>query len=98
MRTYKKTEDNITLCKFNSSTIIQSIYYHNNNFLYLFFKKGNVYSYQPISKEIYDRFENAESQGKFLAQNVKNNPSIAYRKETTLKEFELKSIIEDKFK
>jgi hypothetical protein len=98
MKTFKKTEDNITLCKFDSSTILQTVYYHDKQFLYIFFKKGNVYSYQPISKEIYDGFENAESQGKYLNMYVKKNPLIAYRKETTLKENELKAIIDSKFK
>lgn len=97
MLTFKKKEDNITLCKFNSSTIIQSVYYHDKEFLYIFFKKGNVYSYKPIKNEMYEQFEKANSQGKYLAQNVKNNTSIIYRKETKLKEEELKSIIEDKF-
>lgn len=98
MITYKKTEDNITLCKFDSSTILQTVYYQDKQFLYIFFKKGNVYSYQPISKEIYDNFEKAESQGKFLNIHIKKNPAIAYRKETVLKENELKAIIETKFK
>lgn len=98
MRTFKKTEDNITLCRFDSSTILQTVYYEDKQFLYIFFKKGNVYSYQPITKEIYQGFENAESQGKYLNMYVKKNPAIAYRKETSLKEFELKSMIESKFK
>lgn len=95
---YKKTEDNITVCKFDSSTILQTVYYSDKQFLYIFFKKGNVYSYQPISKDLYESFENANSQGKFLSTHIKNNPNIAYRKETSLKEHELKSIIDSKFK
>lgn len=94
----KKTEKNITLAKFNSSTIIQSVYYQDNNFLYIFFKGGNVYSYQPISKELYDGFEKAESQGKYLNKNIKSNKFISYRKETKLKEHELESLINNLFK
>lgn len=98
MITYKKTENNITLCKFDSSTIFQSVYYEDKQFLYVFFKKGNVYSYQPINNTLYDGFENSESQGKYLNQFIKSSKSIAYRKETTLKEVELKAMIESKFK
>jgi hypothetical protein len=98
MITYKKTEDKITLCKIDSSNLFQSVYYEDKQFLYLFFKKGNVYSYQPISKELYEGFEKAESQGKYLNQFIKNNTSIAYRKETVLKEHELNAMIGDKFK
>lgn len=98
MLTFKKTENNITLTKYESSTIIQSIYYSENKFLYIFFKGGNVYSYQPISKELYDGFEKAESQGKYLNKNIKSNKFISYRKETKLKEHELKELIDNKFK
>jgi hypothetical protein len=97
MITYKKTENNITLCRFDSSTILQSVYYEDKEFLYIFFKRGNVYSYQPITKELYKEFENSESQGKYLSVNVKNNKAIAYRKETTLKEAELKAMINTEF-
>jgi len=98
MLTFKKTEKNITLVKFDSSTIIQSVYYEDNKFLYIFFKGGNVYSYQPISKELYDGFESAESQGKYLNKFIKSNKSIQYRKETKLKTHELEGLINNNFK
>ena len=98
MITFKKTENNITLCKIDSSNLFQSVYYEDKQFLYLFFKKGNVYSYQPISKELYEGFENADSQGKYLDQFIKRNPSISYRKETVLKEHELNAMIGETFK
>lgn len=97
MITYKKTENNITLCRFDSSTILQTVYYKDKQFLYIFFNKGNVYSYQPISESVYEAFEKADSQGKFLNMNIKNKKDIAYRKETTLKENELKTMIEKQF-
>lgn len=93
----KKTENKITLCKINSSTIIQSVYYEDREFLYIFYKRGNVYSYQPVSKEIYEGFENADSQGKYITEFIKKNSSIKYRKETVLKEHELKQMIESNF-
>lgn len=98
MITYKKTENNITLCKIDSSNIFQSIYYEDKQFLYLFFKKGNVYSYQPISKELYEGFEKAPSQGQYLDMFIKKNPSITYRKETVLKKHELDQMINNNFK
>lgn len=98
MITFKKTENNITLCKIDSSNLFQSIYYEEKEFLYLFFKRGNVYSYQPISKELYEGFENAASQGQYLDMFIKKNPSIAYRKETVLKKHELDQMINNNFK
>lgn len=80
---------------FDSSNILKTTYFINDNRLYISFYKGGVYSYSNIDPELYYNFKNAESQGKFFASTIKKNPSkYPYRKEFTLYPDEINEINE----
>jgi hypothetical protein len=74
---------------FESSNILMSIYFAKNNLLYLSFSYGQTYRYDNVSRELYDQFENSESQGKFFNENIKNKSDIPYQKAFKLYESEL---------
>ena len=69
---------------YNSQNILKSTYFPKSEKLYIVFNKGNIYSYLNITQEIYDDFENAESQGKYFHSNIRNN-----EKYPTYKEYKL---------
>jgi hypothetical protein len=79
-------------CIFDSSNITKTIYFEDNEKFYIFFKRGHGYSYINVDKELYENFENAESQGKFFNQNIKTNPIHQYRFEYKLFESEIKEV------
>lgn len=81
-------------CIFESSNITKSIYFEHNEKFYLFFKRGHGYSYINVSKELYEGFENAESQGKFFNEKIKTNPLYQHKYEFKLFESELKEVEE----
>ncbi len=82
---------------YDSSNILQSTYFPEKERLYVAFNRGGVYSYGNISKELYEEFENAKSQGKFFASKIKKYPEkYSYRKEYTLYPFEIKKFNEEK--
>jgi hypothetical protein len=81
---------------FKSENILKTTYFKEAQRLYIAFNRGGTYSYENVSPELYEQFENAESQGKFFIANIKNHP---YRKEFTLYPGEIKEvkkIIEEK--
>lgn len=83
---------------FESENILKTTYFPNNQRLYIAFNRGGTYSYENVSPELYMEFENAESQGKFFHQKLKNNNTHSYRKEFTLYPHEIdeaKKIIEE---
>lgn len=83
---------------FNSDNVLKTTYFPGNQRLYIAFSRGHTYSYGNISPEIYENFENAESQGKFFHKNINNNYKHPARKEFTLYPNEvkgLKQIVED---
>lgn len=69
---------------FDSGNILKTTYFPEAQRLYIAFKRGNTYSYANVSPELYEEFENAESQGKFFHQRLNNNKLHPYRKEFTL--------------
>ena len=71
-------------CIFDSSNILMSIYFPKNKTLYISFNRGGVYSYTNVDQELYDRFENSDSQGKFFVNEIKKNDKHQFRKEYTL--------------
>jgi len=78
---------------FNSSNILKTTYFPHNQRLYVSFNRGGTYSYENINEELYIKFENAESQGKFLRNNIiKNSNKYPYRKEFTLYPEEIKEL------
>jgi len=83
---------------FNSDNVLKTTYFPNKQRLYIAFKRGHTYSYSNISKEIYNEFEKAESQGKYFYSKINNNKLYPYRKEFTLypnEVNEIKKVIED---
>jgi len=82
---------------YDSSNILQTTYFPEQERLYISFNRGGVYSYGNIDKKLYEDFENAESQGKFFAKTIKKNPDkYPYRKEYTLYPFEIEKLNEEK--
>lgn len=85
-------------CIFDSSNILMSIYFPSTEVLYISFNRGGTYKYTHVSKEKYENFENAESQGKFFVKEIKNNSNHPYSKEFVLFEQEIteaKNIIKE---
>jgi len=69
---------------FKSDNILKTTYFPNIQRLYIAFSRGDTYSYENISPEFYEEFENAESHGKFFYKNINKNKQYPYRKEFTL--------------
>ena len=67
---------------FNSSNVLKSTYFIEQQRLYIAFNRGNTYSYEGITNEMYELFENAESQGQYFNKNIKGK--FDFRKEFTL--------------
>lgn len=85
---------------FDSSNVLKTVYFPQKQRLYVSFNRGGTYSYEHVDKELYENFENAESQGKFLRENIIKKPDqFPYRKEFTLYPEEIKQyklIVENK--
>lgn len=58
---------------YDSSNILASTYDDVNNILYITFSSGGIYSYEDINKDVYEKFKNSESQGKFFIANIEKN-------------------------
>lgn len=81
---------------FDSSNILQTTYFPHANLLYVSFKRGGVYSYANINKEMYEEFKAAESQGKFFIEKIKKHPQKhPYRKEFNLFPSEIDKLNEE---
>lgn len=82
---------------FDSSNILQTTYFPQQERLYISFNRGGVYSYQNITKEKYEEFKNAESQGKYFIKEIKNkSDEHPYRKEFSLYPEEIKNLKEER--
>ena len=83
---------------FNSDNVLKTTYFTQSQRLYIAFGRGHTYSYENISPEFYQEFENADSQGKFFHSKINNNKRYPFRKEFTLyptEVQELKRIVEE---
>jgi len=83
---------------FNSDNVLKTTYFPGNQRLYIAFSRGHTYSYGNISKELYEEFEDAQSQGKFFHSKINNKLQYPVRKEFNLyptEVQELKQIVED---
>jgi len=70
---------------FDSTSNLKTIFFPKKDKLYISYKRGGTYSYGNITNEIYEKFEKAESQGKFLSSEIKPfADKYPYRKEFTL--------------
>jgi hypothetical protein len=82
---------------YDSSNLYKSIYNTKKNELFIFFKRGGVYVYGPVSNELFEGLQNAESQGKYFHAVLKKSNEINYSKAFTLHEEEkndLENLIE----
>lgn len=90
----KREGDQTTLIEshFDSTNILKTNYIPEKNYMFIFFNKL-VYSFSGISPELYEKFEQAESQGKFFINEIKKKPKVYnYVREYKLMEFEKKDI------
>lgn len=78
---------------YDSSNIMKSIYLPDKKTLFIFFKKGVVYSYHNVDNEVYVGFENSDSQGVYFSKNMAKNPNCIYYREYKLYEFEKKDML-----
>jgi hypothetical protein len=83
---------------FKSENILSTTYFPLSRRLYIAFSRGDMYSYEGISPDFYQEFEDAESHGKFFHKFIKNKESTYYRREYKLLPYEvegLKDIVEN---
>lgn len=83
---------------FDSGNILKTTYFPEHERLYIAFSRGHTYSYSNISSDLYEEFEEVDSQGKFFHQRINNNKKHIARKEFTLypnEVNELKQIVEE---
>jgi hypothetical protein len=58
--------------KLKSSTIASASYDEETNILEIAFHSGSIYAYYDVSEEIYKKFLESASKGKFHAKHIKN--------------------------
>ncbi len=91
----KQEENGVIEALFESSNIFKSIYLPSKKILYVFFGKGNVYSYFNIDPETYKLFEEAKSQGQFFIKEIKLKKELyPHSKEFKMKNFEINELTE----
>jgi len=56
---------------FKSSNILKTVYFADTEKIYITFSRGNTYLYTEFGLKLYERFEEAESNGKFFHQHIK---------------------------
>lgn len=83
---------------FNSGNVLRTTYFPKSERLYIAFNRGHTYSYGNISNDLYDDFENTDSQGVFFQKKLNNPKLYPCRKEFSLypaELSELKNIVEN---
>jgi hypothetical protein len=85
--------ENVIICEIDSTFLCRSFYYEDKEKLYLTFLKGIVYSYQPISKDLYHEFEKDEAQGRYFVYYIKSDKNILYNKEELNEHHELNKLL-----
>ena len=63
---------NIETIFYESSTIKVSEYNFKKNQLIITFHSGAIYMYDNVNVDVYEKFSNADSQGKALNEHIKN--------------------------
>ena len=93
----KRENDKTTLIEalYDSSNILKTNYIPEKNYLFIFFKNKLVYSYSNVTRDLYENFERAESQGVFFRNEIRKKPQeYNYLKEYKLYDFEKQDIME----
>lgn len=88
----KQDENGVVEALFDSSNLYKALYLKEKKIMYVFFKKGGVYSYYNVDNAIYEQFETAESQGEFFTKHLKYNTNYPYSKEFVMKDFEINDL------
>jgi hypothetical protein len=88
----RQEENGVIEALFDSSNLFKCLYLKEQKIMYVFFKKGGVYSYYNVDSEVYGEFEVAESQGQFFSQKIKNNARYPHSKEFKMKDFEVNEL------
>jgi KTSC domain len=92
--TFSGSTDTIIEGYYDSSNILKTSYIPNKEFMFIFFQNKLVYSYSNITMDLYEKFEKADSQGKFFITEIKKKPrEYNYLREYKLYEFEKQDII-----
>jgi hypothetical protein len=79
---------------FQSDNVLKTTYFPKSQRLYIAFSRGHTYSYANVSPEMYEEFEEADSQGVFFHKRINNKPKHPSRKEFTLYPNEIKDLKE----
>lgn len=79
---------------YDSTNILKTIYFPKQNKLYISFSRGGTYSYENIDNDLFEEFQNAESQGKFFYKHIRDKDNIPFKKEFTLYPSEIEEINE----
>lgn len=67
---------NINWKAVNSSQITHIAHNNWQQTLYIMFKNGKVYSYSPVSKDIFTEMLNSESVGGYFHKHIKTNSQL----------------------
>lgn len=71
MKVLKQIKGSAIKAYFDSSNVLYAQYDMNKNELIIVFKKGKAYIYKNVPHRIFVQLERADSQGKFLNQQIK---------------------------
>lgn len=78
---------------YDSTNISKTKYVPERSYMFIFFNNGLVYSYSNIDRDLYNKFESAESQGVFFRNEIRKKPKVYnYLREFKLYEFEKQDI------
>ena len=91
---YVEKETNLTYIEsiFKSGNILKTTYFPHSQRLYIAFSRGDTYSFENVSPEIYQEFEAADSHGKFFHSRIKNK--FPQRREYKLLPYEVEGLRE----
>ncbi len=78
---------------FDSTNILKTTYFPQQERLYISFGRGQTYSYGNINEDVYNNFEKSDSQGKYFTNEIrKNSDKYPFRKEFSLYPREIEEI------
>lgn len=69
------SREEVTGYEFDSSVIKKAQYNYSTNALTIEFTKGESYQYDGVEVRVFNEFVEANSQGIYFAQNIKENYS-----------------------
>lgn len=84
--------DNIIECLYESTNLLKTTYIKDKEKLYVYFRKGYVYSYSNVEHMLYEQFETSESQGIFLSEYIIKDKVYPSFKEFKMMNFEIDDI------